>query len=95
MSLLLTMSVYVNFFAFFATDISTMTLVTFSSFTHVSCSITSFVLFFANFMHACIICVDLGCRIVEFEYSTCLQSFCICIVLQHFECDTHYNFVTR
>ena len=98
-SLLLTMSdldVHVNFLAFFATNINTLTwvfwtydlmqinneckIVIFSSLIHDSCSITMFVLFFANFMHACIICVDLAqlcCRIRIFDVFSKLSSFAL------------------
>jgi len=98
-SLLLTMfdlDVHVNFFAFFITNINTLTwvfwtfdlmqindeckIVIFSSFIHDSCSITMFVLFFANFMHACIICVDLAqlcCRIQIFNVFAKLLSFAL------------------
>ncbi len=94
---LLTMSdldVHVNFFAFFATNINTLTrafwifdlmqindeceIVIFSSLTHDSCSITISALFFANFMLACIICVDfaqLCCRIRIFNLFAKLSSF--------------------
>jgi len=96
---LLTMSdldVHVNFFAFFATNINTLTwvfwtfnlmqindeckIVIFSSFIHDSCSIIISVLFFANFMHACIICVDLTqlcCRIQIFNVFAKLLSFAL------------------
>jgi len=100
-SSLLTMSnldVHVNFFAFFATNISTLTwifwtfdlmqindeceIVIFSSLIHDSCyySITMSVLFFANFMHACIICIDLAqlcCRIQIFNVFAKLSSFAL------------------
>ncbi len=98
-SLLLTISdldVHVNFFAFFVTNINTLTwvfwtfdlmqindeceIVIFSSLIHDSCSITMSVLFFANFMHACIICVDLAqlcCRIQIFDVFAKLSSFAL------------------
>ncbi len=98
-SSLLTMfdlDVHVNFFAFFATNISTLTwvfwtfdlmqindeceIVIFSSLIHNSCSITISVLFFANFMHACIICVDLAqlcCRIRIFNVFAKLLLFAL------------------
>jgi len=90
------LDVHVNFFAFFATNISTLTwvfwtfdlmqindeceIVIFSSLIHDSCSITISVLFFANFMHACIICVDLAqlcCRIRIFNVFAKLSSFAL------------------
>ena len=99
MSSLLTMSdlhVHVNFFALFATNISTLTrafwifglmhindeceIVMFSSLIHDSCSMIIFALVFANFMHACIICVDLAqlcCRIQIFNMFAKLSSFAL------------------
>ncbi len=98
-SLLLTMfdlDMHVNFFAFFATNINTLTwifwtfdlmqindeckIVIFSSFIHDSCSIIIFILFFANFMHACIICINLAqlCfRIWIFNMFAKLSSFAL------------------
>jgi len=55
-------------------------IVIFSSLIHDSCSITISVLFFANFMHACIICVDLAqlcCRIRIFDVFAKLSSFAL------------------
>ncbi len=90
------LDVHVNFFEFFATNIYTLTwvfwtfdlmqindeceIVIFSSFIHNFCSITMFVLFFANFMHAYIICVDLAqlcCRIQIFNMFAKLLSFAL------------------
>ncbi len=90
------LNVHVNFFMFFTTNISTLTwvfwtsdlmqindeckIVIFSSFIHDSCSITISVLFFANFMHACIIYVDLTqlcCRIWIFNMFAKLSSFAL------------------
>jgi len=98
-SLLLTMSdldVHVNFFVFFAINISTLTwvfwtfdlmqindeceIVIFSSLIYDSWSITISVLFFANFMHACIIYIDLAqlcCRIRIFNVFAKLLSFAL------------------
>ncbi len=97
------LDVHVNFFAFLTTNISTLIqafwifnlmqindeceIVMFSSFTHNSCSITIPALFFANFMHTCIICVDLAqlcCRIRIFNVFAKLSSFAL-----------FCNFVTR
>ncbi len=88
------LDVHVNFFAFFAININILTqvfwtfdlmqindeckIVIFSSFIYNSCSITISVLFFANFMHACIICVDLAqlcCRIQIFNMFAKFLSF--------------------
>jgi len=55
-------------------------IVIFSSFIHDSCSITISVLFFTNFMHACIICVDLAqlcCRIQIFNVFAKLLLFAL------------------
>ncbi len=55
-------------------------IVIFSSLIHDSCSITMSVLFFANFMHACIICVDLAqlcCRIQIFNMFAKLLLFAL------------------
>jgi hypothetical protein len=90
------LDVHVNFFAFFAMNINILTqsfwifnfmqindeckIVIFSSLTHDSCSITISTLFFANFMHACIICVDLAqlcCRIQIFNVFAKLSSFAL------------------
>ncbi len=90
------LNVQINFLTFFATNINTLTrvfwifdlmhindeceIVIFSSFIHDSCRITIFALIFANFMHACMICVDLAqlcCRIRIFNSFAKLSSFAI------------------
>ncbi len=90
------LDVQINFLAFFIINISTLTqvfwifglmhindeceIVIFSSFIHDSCRITIFVLIFANFMHACMICIDLAqlcCRIQIFNSFAKLSLFAI------------------
>ncbi len=86
MSLLSDLDVQIKFLVFFVININTLTqvfwifdlmhindeckIVIFSSFIHDSCRITIFALIFANFMHACMICIDfaqLCCRIWIFN----------------------------
>ncbi len=90
------LNVQINFLVFFATDINTLTqvfwifdlmhindeckIVIFSSFIHDSCRIIIFVLIFANFMHICMICINLAqlcCRIQIFNLFAKLLSFTI------------------
>jgi len=90
------LDVQINSLVFFVTNISTLTwvfwifdlmhindeceIVIFSSLIHNSCRITIFALIFANFMHACMICIDLAqlcCRIWIFNSFAKLLSFAI------------------
>ncbi len=90
------LDVQINSLVFFIINISTLTqvfwifdlmhindeckIVIFSSFIHDSCRITIFALIFANFMHACMICIDLAqlcCRIRIFNSFAKLLSFAI------------------
>ena len=90
------LDVQINFLAFFTTNINILTqvfwifglmhindeckIIIFSSFIHNSCRITIFALIFANFMHTCMICIDLAqlcCRIRIFNSFAKLLLFAI------------------